>query len=95
MAIHDAAKDEDLDAKYREQMVEFVRDEQRHAALGLLESWISSDPLNRCIERIARIHDRWLIEIRGRFGVYSSQTQETLDSAVRTVLMSAIWEGDR
>ncbi len=65
------------------------------SAMELLNNWILRDPSFRVVNRMARIHNRCLVELRGKLGTYESTEQLTFDSAVRTALMQASWEGDR
>ncbi len=64
-------------------------------ATELLEAWIGRSPAYRCVDRLARIEGRWCIELRARSGVFTSLTQETIDSAIRCALMVAMCEGER
>ncbi len=65
------------------------------AALDLLQAWIARDPHHRCVDRMARRDGHFLVELRSRTGVHESATQGTLESAIRTCLMAAMWEGER
>ncbi len=64
-------------------------------ALDLLQAWIARDPLHRVVDRMARRDGRFLIELRSRSGVHESTTQTSLEAAIRTCLMTAMWEGER
>lgn len=65
------------------------------AALDLLQAWIARDPYHRCVDRMSRRDGRFLVEIRSRSGVHETGTQTTLEAAIRTCLMTAMWEGER
>ena len=64
-------------------------------ALDMLQAWIARDPFHRAVDRMARRDGRFLVEIRSRSGVHATDTQTTLESAIRTALMVAMWEGER
>ena len=64
-------------------------------ALDLLQAWIARDPHHRCVDRMARHDGRFLVEIRSRSGVHETGTQTTLEAAIRTCLMVALWDGER
>jgi len=69
-------------------------DKPEPSAMQLLHDWILRDPSFRVVDRMARIHGCCLVELRGKLGTYTSQTQVTFDQAVRTALMTAAFEGD-
>jgi hypothetical protein len=65
------------------------------SALEMLHDWILRDPSFRVVDRMARLDGRCTVKLRGKLGTYESTEQLTFDSAVRTALMQASWEGDK
>lgn len=63
--------------------------------IDLLQVWITRDPSFRTVTRMARINGKCLVELRSKSGAHESVTQETFDSAIRTVLMIAMGEGEK
>ena len=88
------AKDADLQDK-RDAQIPDETPPHQPSAMELLNDWILRDPSFRVVNRMARIHNRCLVELRGKLGTYESSEQLTFDSAVRTALMHASWEGDK
>jgi hypothetical protein len=67
---------------------------EKAAALDLLEQWLDVHP-ERQLERAFKSRDKFHIGISPRrHETYSSETQETLASAIRTVIQIAISNGD-
>lgn len=62
-------------------------------AWDLLESWLN-ESADRCVHTMNRINGRWTFSLQGE-QVYSSVTQVTLDSAIRSALMVAYSNGER
>jgi len=67
--------------------------EMYDSAFDLLESWLH-ESTDRCVHSMHRINGRWTVSLRGA-QVYSSVTQVTLDSAIRSALMVAYSNGER
>lgn len=62
----------------------------------LLQSWLDVTPA-RCVERIARIGGIYRVTLSVGNGsrLFGSQTQTTLDGAIRSAIMIAWMEGER
>lgn len=74
--------------------IEGARSPVGPTALDLLHTWISRDPTYRAVDRMARIDDKVLVELRSKSGVFTSTTQLEFDPALRTVLMIAYQNGE-
>ncbi len=63
--------------------------------LDLLHAWIEREPSYRVVDRMARMGKICVVEIRAKSGVFTSETQETFDAAIRTALMIAHYNGEK
>ncbi len=64
-------------------------------ALYLLHAWIGREPSYRAVDRMARMGSLCVVELRAKSGVFTSETQETFDAAIRTALMIAHYNGEK
>ncbi len=69
--------------------------EESLAPCQRMHLWILRDPSRRSVVKMASVGAKRIVVLRSKAGDHTSDTQECFDSAIRTVLMIANFEGEK